>query len=129
MTASFFSPSPKKFTNIRQKPYSKDDFDHDHNKCDCPKTAKYMIWSYNPRSISTSCLRDAEQRPGDAPPPPRRIRSEHRTQRIGDGGGQVELPGISLPGMTTGTAEMGVPLSAADIIAAAAWASSRIECA
>jgi hypothetical protein len=66
----FFSPSPKKFTNIRQKPYSQDDFDHDHNKRDYPKTAKYMIWSYNPRSISTSCLRDAGQRPGDAPAAP-----------------------------------------------------------
>ena len=65
----------------------------------------------------------------EMPPPPRRIRSEHRTQRIGDGGGQVELPGISLPGMTTGTAGMGVPLRAADIIAAAAWASARIGCA
>jgi hypothetical protein len=43
MTASFFSPSPKKFTNIQQKPYIQHDFDHDHNKFACPKTAKYVI--------------------------------------------------------------------------------------
>jgi hypothetical protein len=69
-TASFFLPSPRKFTNIRQKPYSQNNSHHDHNNRGCPKTAKYVIWSCNPRSKSTSCQRDAAQTPGDAPAAP-----------------------------------------------------------
>jgi hypothetical protein len=64
----FFSPFPRKSTNIRQKPYSQHDSHHEHNKLACPKTAKYVICSCHPRSKSTSCLCDAAQTPGDAPP-------------------------------------------------------------